>query len=104
MSFLPSNVDQKIRIAAGDSLYKLASENLNDLTLWRELAQHNNLNIFQNLPIGDYLKIPTEADLEALATTQIKAISDSIYADLDLSSVTAAVNTITQGSLADWIL
>lgn len=104
MSFLPSNIDQKIRIAAGDSLYKLASENLGIADQWRELAQHNNINIFQGLDVGSYLKIPTEDDLKALATTQVKALTQTIYADLDLSSVTAAVNTITQGSLADWIL
>lgn len=81
-------------LSPGDSLSKIAFDKMGDSSKWRELAEFNGQDIFEQLPIGKDLQIPNAQDLQAMAIAQIqqqlgKLPGDlgSIAGDLDLSSI-----------------
>lgn len=84
MSTVPFNL--------GDSLSKIAFEQLGDPTRFRELAQFNGIgNIFEQIPIGTELKIPSAAELQQLAKSKVAQITGQI----NLSQISQAINPET---------
>jgi hypothetical protein len=76
----------------GISLAQIAEERLGDFRNWRELATANNLDIFQQLPIGQDIKVPSLEEVESIvsqATSAISTVQSTLGSleDLDLSSL-----------------
>lgn len=98
-----------VPINVGDSLSKIAHQQLGDVSKWREIADLNGLDIFKQLPIGSQLKIPSAADLERLATEQLKKVlGDKLGSKLDLSAIAQGkfhqIGDINQViKLIDWL-
>jgi LysM domain len=62
-----------IPFSPGDSLTKLAHDQLGDGSKWRELADFNGIeNIFEKIPIGKNLNIPSAAEIQQMAIAQVQ--------------------------------
>ncbi|AUT00888.1 hypothetical protein CLI64_11035 [Nostoc sp. CENA543] len=59
-------ITKEVQLAKGDSLVKVANKYLGEYSRWREVAQINGIDIFDGLPTGKNLKIPTREELKKL--------------------------------------
>ena len=86
----------------GDTLSKIADQQLGDFTQWRELADFNNLDIFEQINPGVNLQIPDADQLRSLLETQGQQLLNQLP---DLSSVGASRfgNTLQEIKLIDWL-
>lgn len=66
-----SDLERAIELAAGSSLPALAQQHLGDYSKWRELAELNGIDIFQALPTGQRLVIPSAEQLQELAQQRL---------------------------------
>ncbi|MBW4421187.1 MAG: LysM peptidoglycan-binding domain-containing protein [Myxacorys californica WJT36-NPBG1] len=81
-------------VSSGSTLADIAYETLGSSSNFREIADWNELDIFQQLPIGQSLSIPSKEELKTLAInlakTEVRKAVDPLLKDLDLSSLKAA--------------
>lgn len=120
-----SELNQQVTLGAGDSLTAIAHQQLGDFNQWREIADLNNLDIFQQLPIGDSIRIPNREQLEQMAQERLgqlagelegltnqeqiqrlleQGISAANLPQLDLSSLRDATSGALPWQLVSWIL
>lgn len=105
MSILP--VDDQYITNLGDSLDNLAHKFYSDFRNWRELADINSLDIFEDLTPGSNLRIPTKQEIDNLVNTvqnTIQRVGSINYDQLDLSVLTTSVAATNPHQLIDWIL
>lgn len=103
MSLQPIN--RQYLLKAGDTLHDLAYQQLGGQTHFRELADFNNLDIFEPLPVGQPIEIPTQEQLQELtdqAQQQIQRTVDSLTDQLDLSGIKQP--DAAPQSLISWVL
>lgn len=74
----PNKLNQQVNVNVGDTLQAIALQQLGDAALWRELADINDLNIFESLPIGGSLRIPSSEDLQAIAQERLTQLSGQL--------------------------
>jgi hypothetical protein len=87
-------ITQRI-LTAGDSLEAIAWQAYADHSHWRELADLNDLDIFEALPVGQAINVPSLDEVKALAVKAIAsqvqrltgALSNAAAAQLDLSGL-----------------
>jgi predicted TIM-barrel enzyme len=76
-----------------DDLRSIALQYLNDEQYWRELATYNNLGVFDQLPIGRTIDIPSLSDAKQIASAALTQVVSQVSTDLgipdylDLSSI-----------------
>jgi LysM repeat protein len=129
-----SSLTNKVTVKAGESLPIIANELSGDYSDWRSLAYINNLNIFEELSIGQSLTIPSKEEAENLTSDSNEAQSlvsevqsivkeimgtrsretiskllgvdqSKLLEDLDLSSLGDSLNKVNSGkSTQDWSL
>lgn len=77
-----TTLPKEIQVNAGESLSDIASTILGDSSMWRELADFNNLDIFSILEIGQTLKVPTKEEAERRlknqAATEITQLNSKV--------------------------
>lgn len=78
-----------VGISNSDSIADIAFDKLGDATKFRELADFNGLDIFEQIPIGSEIKIPNVADLESLARDRVKQELGKLTSSIDLSAIAA---------------
>lgn len=102
MSTLPlsESLSDNIRISAGDSLSKIASQVLGDYSSWRELAVMNDIDIFKTIEIGQTLTIPTKEEAERRfkdqAAIEINNINNQVQSRVEEILNSREVKTITK--------
>lgn len=95
MSTLPKTIE----IKAGDSLSSLAYEILGDYSSWKELAYFNNLNIFDELKVGSFLKVPIKEEVQKTldkASSEITELSSEVQSVVKEILDTRAGQSITK--------
>lgn len=86
-------------INPGDSLAKLAHDQLGDVSKFRELADFNGIeDIFEKLPIGKNLEIPSPDELKQLAMAQVQNLIGGQLGNLgDLSGLASSIPGLAGG-------
>lgn len=74
----PNELNRQITLNAGDTLTAIAHQQLGNFSQWRELADLNDLDIFQQLPIGQSIRIPSREQLEEMAQERLGQISGQL--------------------------
>ncbi|MGJ3244934.1 MAG: LysM peptidoglycan-binding domain-containing protein [Elainellaceae cyanobacterium] len=97
MTLQPSKLKKRIEITAGDTLESLAFRHLGDGQNWRELADINEIDIFEPLQIGTLLDIPNKDELQRRVNQAAEDLSD----DLNLTPV---LNKASEFKQISWIL
>jgi hypothetical protein len=96
-----------VNFTNADSIADIAFDKLGDVTKFRELADFNGLDIFQQLPIGSEIKIPTPAELESIAREKLRSELGKLTSSLDLSKIAAGriggVDINEAIKLVDWL-
>ncbi|MBD2256647.1 LysM peptidoglycan-binding domain-containing protein [Pseudanabaena sp. FACHB-2040] len=108
MSTQPLN--RQYTLSSGDSLDLIAHQLLGDQSNWRELADINDIDIFEQLPIGQSIQIPTQeqvGELVAQAQAQIQqtvtSTLESVTQQLNLSGIKQP-EAAGEYNLISWIL
>lgn len=74
---------QALSVGPGDSLAKLAHDKLGDVSKFREMADFNGIeNIFEQLPVGKNMQIPSPDDLKQMAMAQVQNLIGSQLGNL----------------------
>lgn len=60
-------IDRAHQVVLGDSLASIANRSYGDPTMWRAIAEANDINDPAKLAYGDYLTVPVRSDAERLA-------------------------------------
>lgn len=106
MTVQPLRQRQRVELKSGDTIYKLAASYCGSRDKWRELLLYNDLDIFDDLPIGESLTIPTQAEIQQIGTALIDRVvsnaSAVITEQLDLSQIKQP--DTGDYSLISWIL
>jgi hypothetical protein len=71
-----NKLTNKITIKPGDSLANIAHEFMSDYSEWRSFAYINKLNIFDELPIGKSLTLPSKEEAENLINSGVDIIQE----------------------------
>lgn len=74
----PSALNQQVTLNVGDTLQAIAQRQLGDYSQWRELADLNDLNIFESLPIGGSIRIPSSEQLEQAAQQRLGQLTGQL--------------------------
>lgn len=101
-----------VRLKQGDTLVRLANEYLKEYSRWREFAQLNNIDIFDDLPTGKNIKIPDREELKkiidaeqarvvASAQKDVKARLNQIAASREVQSITKTLGVNTTKLIQD---
>ncbi|MBD2515186.1 LysM peptidoglycan-binding domain-containing protein [Nostoc sp. FACHB-973] len=91
------------KVELGESLESIAHEFIGDYSYWREIAESNNIDIFQPIEIGKSIKIPSDKEIKDMAITVV----NDILAELDLSPLSKGVASSYGTSdyrIIDWVL
>lgn len=103
---------ENFRLNAGDALDLISYEKFGTIDYWRELAEENGIDIFDRLPIGQDIKIPTLESVKAKAlefarTKALDAATDFLedgkLDKFDLSSLKQE-GTENPWQLINWVL
>jgi len=100
--YLVSSEITEIVVEAGDSLDKLAHRVYGNVGNFRDIAAANDLNIFEALPIGEKIDIPSLNEVSAAIERGVLSVNERIAA-LSLSGLkqpSAAAAT----QLISWVL
>lgn len=121
----PNELNRQVTLNAGDSLSAIAHRYLGNSAQWRELADINSLEIFEQLSTGQQISIPSREQLEQMAQEQItrltgqlgdlsnqeqiqrlleQGISAANLPQLDLSSLRDSTSGQLPWQLISWIL
>jgi LysM repeat protein len=98
-------IDREYVVKAGDSLGNLADDIYGNVGNFREIADRNGIDIFEILPAGRKLDIPTKDEAKAAiakVTEQVARLADQID-KLDLSKIKQP-ETGNPFQLISWIL
>ncbi|ALF55617.1 hypothetical protein ACX27_26695 [Nostoc piscinale CENA21] len=101
-----------VPLKQGDTLVKLANDILDDYRAWREFAQINKIDIFDDLPIGENIRIPDREELKkildeeqarVIASTEkdVKARLTQIAADREVQSIAKVLGVDTTKLIED---
>ncbi|WP_414579114.1 LysM peptidoglycan-binding domain-containing protein [Anabaena sp. CCY 9402-a] len=101
-----------VQLKKGDTLVRVANKYLKTYSQWREIAQINELDIFDDLPVGKNIKIPDREELkklldkrqaEILASTQkdVKARLTEIAVSRELRSIAKTLGVDTTKLIKD---
>jgi len=82
-------IQQVQQLSSGQSIADLAFDRLGDSLNFRELADFNELDIFDDLPIDLPIEIPNPQDLQAMAREKVRDALSGVAGDLDLSAIAA---------------
>lgn len=63
----------KYIVKSGDSLEHIAHQVYGDGSMFRDIADANNLDLFAPLPTGNSIDIPTRAELKEVASSALEA-------------------------------
>lgn len=86
----------------GDSLAKLAHDQLGDVSKFRELADFNGIeDIFAQIPVGKNMEIPSPDELKQLAIAQVQNLVGSQLGDLGSLGNLASTLPGLAGGLGD---
>lgn len=87
-----STLPKKIGVKAGDSLASIADELFGDYSMWRELSDFNNIDIFKALEItqSPKLTVPTKDEAER----RYKDVAASVINDVNNDIQTNVKNII----------
>lgn len=99
------DIDSGRIIKAGDSLGNLADEIYGNVGNFREIADRNGIDIFEVLPVGRRLDLPTKDEAKAAiakVTQQAARLADQVNG-LDLSSIKQP-ETNNPFQLISWII
>lgn len=106
MTVQPSRQRQRVELKSGDTIYKIASSYCGSRDEWRELLLYNDLDVFDELPIGKSITIPTQDEIQQITTALVDRVisqASSVITDkLDLSKVKQP--DTGDYSLISWIL
>lgn len=95
------------QLSNGSSIADLAFDRLGDALNFRELADFNDLDIFDNLPIDLPINIPNAQDLQTMAREKVRDALSDVAGDLDLSAIAAGraggVDVNQAIKLVDWL-
>lgn len=102
----------EVQLKAGDTLSALGDKYLSDYSQWREIAYLNNLNIFDNLPIGKTITLPDreelkkvidskQAEVVASANSEIKSVLTEITNSREVQSIAKTLGVDTSQLLKD---
>ena len=73
-------------VSPGDSLIKIAQEQLGDWRRWRDVASENGLNVLEQLPLGN-IQLPDLAKVNQYAQPIFTAISAGRNGGGDISAL-----------------
>lgn len=94
---------RKITVPAATGLDVIAYELFGDPGNFREIAEVNGLDIFEQLPIGEQIEVPTQEEILAKAKEVIGSnLNDYIDSKLDLSKLKQKNEYLFR--LIDWII
>jgi hypothetical protein len=94
---------QAIVLDSGETLSTIADRAFGDVTRWRELYEANGADIFGDLPIGKEIKIPTYAELEAIAVSMSANAINDLKGTVTSNKLYQDVDRITGGILTKFV-
>lgn len=93
-----NNSVKKITINTGDTLANIANEVLGDYSDWRSLAYVNNLDIFDELPVGQNLTIPNKDEVTKIIDQGVNELQN-INSEVQ-TTVREILNTRAGGTIS----
>ena len=94
---------QAIVLDSSETLSTIADRAFGDVTRWRELYEANGADIFGDLPIGKEIKIPTYAELEAIAVSMSANAINDLKGTVTSNKLYRDVDRITGGVLTKFV-
>jgi hypothetical protein len=94
---------QAIVLDSSETLSTIADRAFGDVTRWRELYEANGADIFGDLPIGKEIKIPTYAELEAIAVSMSANAINDLKGTVTSNKLYQDVDRITGGILTKFV-
>ena len=103
-------IKRRVEITTGKGLDQIAHQELGDFRFYREIAQLNNLGIFDPLPIGSFLFMPGKEELPILDNKTITTRAEGLVRTLSQGALPPELDlsSVKQGDFAfrliSWIL
>ena len=88
-------------VKAGDTISIIAREQLGSIALWRQLCAFNGLSDCNRVEIGDIIKLPTQAEIDALGDTPTSTNSSTSAATSASTAKTSTATTSTDAAADD---
>ena len=94
---------ESIVLDTSQTLSTLADRAFGDVTKWRELDEANGADIFGDLPIGKEVKIPSYAEMEAIAVSMSANAINDLKGTVTSNKLYRDVDRITGGVLTKFV-
>lgn len=94
---------EAIVLDTSQTLSTIADRAFGDVTKWRELYEANGADIFGDLPIGKEIKIPTYAEMEAIAVSMSANAINDLKGTVTSNKLYRDVDRITGGVLTKFV-